>query len=184
MRIFGVCMLLCPDSGRLRGKINCMSNMATELIVVKIKLVVFVQSLSHVWFFATPWTAACQAPLSSTISRSSLKSMSIDQWCYLTVSSSFPFAFSLSHHQGLFQWLALCIRWPKYWIFSFSISPSNEYSGLISLRINWFILRNWLTRLWRLQSKRLSRVFSNTPNQRHKFLGAQSSLWSNSHIHT
>ena len=45
MRIFGVCTLLCPDSGRLRGKINCMSNMATELIVVKIKLVVFVQSL-------------------------------------------------------------------------------------------------------------------------------------------
>ena len=48
MRIFGVCMLLCPDSGRLRGKIICMSNMATELIVVKIKLVVVVQSLSQV----------------------------------------------------------------------------------------------------------------------------------------
>ena len=90
--------------------------------------------------FSTPWTAACQAPLSSTISRSSLKSMSIDQWCYLTVSSSFPFAFSLSHHQGLFQWLALCIRWPKYWIFSFSISPFNEYSVLIIFNFDWFDL--------------------------------------------
>ena len=49
-----------------------------------------------------------------------------------------PFAFNLSQHQGLFWWLALHIRWPKYWTYSFSISPSNEYSGLISFRIGWF----------------------------------------------
>ena len=73
-------------------------------------------------------------------------------------------------------------RWPKDW--SFSISPSNEYSELISLRIGWFILRNWLTGLWGLQSKGHSRIFSNTTNKRHQFLGAQSSLWSKSHIHT
>ena len=52
-----------------------------------------------------------------------------------------PFAFNLSQHQGLFRWLALCIRWPKYWIFSFSISPSNEYSGLISFRTDWFAIQ-------------------------------------------
>ena len=69
---------------------------------------------------------------------------------------------------------ALCIRWPKYWSFSFSISPSNEYSGLISFRIHWFNL---------LQYKGLSRVFSNTTVQRHQFFGTQLSLWSNSHIH-
>ena len=69
----------------------------------------------------------------------------------------------------------LYIRWPKYWSFSFSISPSNEYSGFISLG---------LTGLISLQSKGLSRVFSSTTIQKHQFFGAQSSLWSNSHIHT
>ena len=59
--------------------------------------------------------------------------------------------------------LVLCIRWPKYWRFSFTISPSNEYSGLISFGMNWLIL----------QSKGLSRVFSNTTTQKHKFFGTQ-----------
>ena len=63
----------------------------------------------------------------------------------------------------------LCIRWPKYWSFSFSISPSNEYSGLISCRMDWLV---WL------QSNGLSRVFSNTTVQKHPFFGAQISLWS------
>ena len=67
----------------------------------------------------------------------------------------------------------LCMRWPKYWSLSFSISPSNEHSGRISFRIDWLIS---------LQSKRLSRIFSNTTVQKHHFLGAQLSLWSNSHI--
>ena len=61
----------------------------------------------------------------------------------------------------------LCIRWPKYWSFSFSISPSSEYSGLISFRIDWFYL---------LPIKGLSRVFSNTTVQRHQFFGTQISL--------
>ena len=51
---------------------------------------------------------------------------------------SCPFAFNLFQHQGLFQWVGFCIRWPKYWSFSFSISPSSEYSKLISFRIDWF----------------------------------------------
>ena len=70
---------------------------------------------------------------------------------------------------------ALCIRWPKYWSFSFSISPSNEYSGLIYFRIDWFDL---------LAVQGTLRVFSNTTVQKHQFFGAQLSLWSNSHIHT
>ena len=63
----------------------------------------------------------------------------------------------------------LCIRWPKYWSFSFSISPSNEYSGLISFRIDWFDLLA---------------VFSSTIIRKHVFFGTQPSLWSNSHTHT
>jgi len=69
----------------------------------------------------------------------------------------------------------LCIRWLKYWSFSFSISPSNEHPGLISFRVDWLDL---------LQSKRLSRVFSNTTAQKHQFFGSQLSSLSNSHIHT
>ena len=68
--------------------------------------------------------------------------------------------------------LVLPIRWPKYWSFSFSISPSNEYSGLISLEWGGWIF---------LQSKGLSRVFSNTTVQKHQFLGTQFSLWYNFH---
>ena len=71
--------------------------------------------------------------------------------------------------------LVLHIRWPKYWSFSFSISHSNEYSGLISFRIQWFDL---------LQRKGLSTVFSNTTVQKNQFFGTQPSLWSNSHICT
>ena len=70
--------------------------------------------------------------------------------------------------------LVVCIRWPKYRSFSFSIPPSNENSGLISFRMDWLDLLE----------KGLPRVFSNTIIQKHQFLGAQPSLWSNSHIHT
>ena len=69
----------------------------------------------------------------------------LNQWCYLTISSSatpffLSFAFYVSQHQVFSKESALHIRWPKYWSFSFSISPFNEYSGLNSFRINWFIL--------------------------------------------
>ena len=89
------------------------------------------------------------------------------------LSSPSPPAFSLSQHQVFSNELALCIRWPEYW--SFNICPSNEYSGLISFRIDWFDLP---------QSKGLSRVFSNTTVQKHQLFGIQLSLRSNSHIHT
>ena len=98
--------------------------------------------LSHVWLFAALWTAACQAPLSSAISWSLLKFMSIESvmllnhliLCHpvLLLSSFFPSI------RGFFNESSLHIRWPKYC--SFSRSPSNEYSGLISFRIDWFDL--------------------------------------------
>ena len=99
-----------------------------------------VPPLSCVWLFATPWTAICQTSLSSTISWSLLKLMSIESvmpsnhliFCHslILLSSIFP-------SMGVFfNESPLHIGWPKYWNFSFSISPSNEYSGLISFRID------------------------------------------------
>ena len=106
--------------------------------------VVVVQSLSHIRLFATPWTAACQASLSITNSRSVLKLMSIESvmssshliLCrpLLLLPSIFPSIRVFSNES------ALHIRWPKYWSFSFSISPSNEYSELTSFRVDWFDL--------------------------------------------
>ena len=106
--------------------------------------VVVVQSLSRVQLFATPWTTACQASLSITNSWSLLKLMSIKSvmppshliLCHPLhlLPSIFP---SIS---GLFQWSAPHIRWPKYWSFSFNISPSNEHSRLISFRMDWLDL--------------------------------------------
>ena len=103
-----------------------------------------VQSLSHVWLFATPWTAACQASLSITNSQSLLKLMSIE----LVVPSNHlipcrplflpPLIFSSI--RVFSNESVLHIRWPKYWSFSFSVSPSNEHSGLISLRMDWLDL--------------------------------------------
>ena len=99
-----------------------------------------VQLLSHVWLFATPWTIARQASLSITNSRSLPKLMSIESvmpsnhliLCrpLLLLPSIFPNIRVFSNES------ALRIKWPKYWSFSFSISPSNEYSGLISSRID------------------------------------------------
>ena len=142
-----------------------------------IVIAVVIQSLSHVQLFLNPWTAACQASLSITISRSSLKLMSIESvmpsnhliLCHplLLAPSIFPSIRIFSNES------ALHIRWPKYWSFSFSISPSNEHLGLLG----W---TGWIY----LQFQRLSRVFSNTTVQKHQFFSAQLSSRSNSHIHT
>ena len=103
-----------------------------------------VQLLSSVQLFATPWTAACQASLSITNSQSLLKLMHIES---LMPSNHLilccPLLFPPSIFPSIRVFLnesVLPIRWPKYWSFSFSISPSNEYSGLISFRIDWFYL--------------------------------------------
>ena len=138
-----------------------------------------VQSLSRVRLFATPWIAACQASLSITNSRSSLRLMSIESLmpsshlilCLpLLLLPPIPPSIRVFSNES-----TLHMRWPKYWSFSFSISPSKEHPGLISL--GW---TGWIS----LQSKGLSRVFTNTTVQKHQFFGAQLSSQFNSHIHT
>ena len=104
--------------------------------------VVVIKSLSHIWFFAIPWTAACQDSLSFTISRSLLKLMFIESVMpsnHLFLCRPLLFLTSISPSIRVFSdELVLHIRWPQYWSFSFSISPSNEYSGLISFKIDLF----------------------------------------------
>ena len=141
-------------------------------------IVIVVQSLSFVRLFATPWSAACQASLSFTISWSFLTLISIESvmpshhliLCHpLLPPSIFPSIRVFSNES------VLHIRWAKYWSFSFSI--------ILPMNIqDWFPLRwiGWIS----LRSKGLPRVFSNTTVQKHQFFGAQLSLWSNSHIHT
>jgi len=101
--------------------------------------IIAVQLLSHVWFFATPWTAAHQAPLSFTVFQSLLKFMSVMASNHLILCRHLLLLSSIFPSIGVFSSeLALHIRWPKHWSVSFSISASNEYSGLISFRIDWF----------------------------------------------
>ena len=137
-----------------------------------------VQLLSHVWLLVTPWIVAHQASLSITSSRSLLKPMSIESvmpsshliFCLpLLLLPPIPPSIRVFSNES-----TLHIRRPKYWSFSFSISPSNEHPRLISFRMDWISL----------QSKGLSRVFSSTTVQKHQFFGAQLSSQSNSHIHT
>ena len=137
--------------------------------------VVIVQLISHVRLFGISWTTACQAPLSSTVSWSLLKFMSIE---LVMLSSHFILCHPLLFWPLIFPSIrifsnesSLHIRWPKYWSFSFSISPSSEYSRLILLG---------LTGLSSLQPKGLSRAFSSTTIQRHQFFSIQPYLWSNS----
>ena len=129
-------------------------------------------SVSHVWLFAAPQTAARQASLSITNSKSLLKLMSIESvippnhfiiCCALLLPPSVFPIIRIFFSKDSF----LCIRWPKYWSSSFNISPSNEYSGIFPLGLSGWNL---------LQSKGLSRVFFNTTVQKHQFFSAQLSL--------
>jgi len=127
----------------------------------------------------TPWTAAHQASLSFTVSWSWLKLMSIESvmpsnhfilyCCLLLLPSIFPSIRVFSSES------ALHIKWPNYWSFSFSISPSNEYSGLISFRINWSDL---------LAIQETLKSLLHHHNSKHKFFSIQSFLWSNFYICT
>ena len=147
-----------------------------------LSMVSSVQLLSDVQLFATPWAAAYQTSLSVTNSQSLLKLLSIKSvmpsnhlilCCpLLFLPSIFPSIRIFSNES------VLPIRCPKYWSFSFSISPSNEYSG--NPKGFPLGLTSWIS----LLSKGLSRVFSNTTVQKHQFFSTQLSLWSNSHIHT
>jgi len=128
-------LLIFPDSSCTRH--SCSQHLASVVVVV-------VQSLSYVWLFASPWAAAHQASLSYTISQSLFKLMSIESvmpsnhlilCCpLLFLPSIFPSIRVFSNES------VLRMRWPKYWNFGFSISPSNEYSGLISFRMDWLDL--------------------------------------------
>ena len=129
-----------------------------------------VQSLSHVWLFETPWIEASQASLSITNSRSSLKPTSIESvmpsshliLCHpLLLLPSIPPSIRVFSNES-----TLHIRWPKYWSFNFSISCSNEYSGLISFRIDWLDL---------LAVQGTLKSILNTTLQTHQFFGAQPS---------
>ena len=127
-----------------------------------------------VWLFLTPWTATCQASLSITNSWG--LTQTYVHWGGDAIQPSHPLsspapAFNISQHQGLFQW----IRWPKYWSFSFSISPSNEYSGLNFFRmdsLDLLIVQGTLKSLLQCHSSKAS------------ILCTQLSFQSNSHIHT
>ena len=132
---------------------------------------------SHVWLFATPWTAACQASLAITNSRSLLKLMTSCQWCHPTISS-----FIIPFFSNLQSFLASG-SFPMNWFFvsggqSIRISAS---TSVLPMNVqDWFPLRliGWIS----LQSKGLSRVFSSITVQKHQFFGTQLSLESNSHL--
>ena len=136
------------------------------------------QSLSRVRLFVTPCTAARQASLSITNSRSLLKLMSVESvmpsnhliLCRpLLLLPPIPPSIRVFSNES-----TLRMRWPKYWSFSFSISPPSEHPGLISFRMDWLDL---------LVVQGALRVFSNTIVQKHQFFSTQLSSKSNSHIH-
>ena len=138
-----------------------------------------IQSLSCAWLFATPRTAALQASLSIANSRSLVKLMSIES---VMPSNHLILCLPLLFPPSIFPSIrvfssesALHITWPRYWSFSFSITPSNEYSGLIFFRIDWFNL---------LLVQRTLKSLLQYHSSKHQFFGIQLSLWSNSHIHT
>ena len=141
-----------------------------------------VQSLSHVWLFATPWIAASQTSLSITNSQSSPKLISIESvmpsshliLCrpLLLLPQSLP-ASVFSNESTLHM------RWPKYWSFSFSIIPSKEHPGLISSRMDWLDLLAVQGTLKSLLQHQFELMI-----QKYQFFGAQLASQSNSHIHT
>ena len=141
--------------------------------------VVGVESLSCVQLFATPWTAAYWALLSFTICWSLLKLISIESlmlsnylilYCPLFLLPSIFQSIRVFSSESVF-----CIRWPKYWSFSFSISPSSEYSGLISFRIDWFDL---------LAVQRILKSLLQHHSSKASILQCSAFFIINSHIHT
>ena len=126
----------------------------------------------HVWLFAAPRTVACQPSLCFINSRSLLKFMSIElvmpSHHLILCRPLFRLPSTFPSIRGFYNVSALHVRWPKCWSFSFSVSPSSEYSGLISFRTDTGLI---------FLSKGLSRVFSSTTVRSHQFFSAQPSLW-------
>ena len=138
-----------------------------------------VQSLSHVRLFGTPWITAHQASLSITNSQSSLKLMSIESVMpssHLTLGRPLLLLPPIPPSIRVFSnESTLLMRWPKYWSFSFSISPSSEYLELISFRMDWLAL---------LEVQGTPKSLLHITVQKHRFFGTQLSSQSNSHIDT
>ena len=138
-----------------------------------------VQLFSRVLLFVTPWITACQASMSITNSQSSLKLMFIESvmpsrhliFCHpLLLLPPIPPSIRVFSNES-----TLCMRQPKYWNFSFSISPSKEHPGLISFKMDWLdllVVQGTLKNLLQHHSSKAS------------ILRCSASLWSNSHIHT
>ena len=149
---------------------RCLSKSVLSLVVA--------ESLSRVQLIATLWTAEWQTPLSSTVSWSLSNSCLLSWWFYPTISSSATPFFCL-------QSFPASRSYPMGWLFTSGVQSIGASASASVLPMNiqgWFPLG--LTGLISLQSKGLSRVFSNTTIQKHQFLGPQTSFWSNSHIHT
>ena len=137
---------------------------------------VVVQSVSHVWLFATPWTAPCQTSLFVTISQSLLKPCPLSWWCHPTISSSvIPFS------SCLLQSFPASGFFPMSWLFMSGGQSIGASASVLPVNIQgWFPLEltGWIS----LQSKGLSRVFSSITVRRYQFFGAQPFLSSSSHI--
>ena len=147
-----------------------------EAVWVYLYILPVVQLLSCVQLFLTSWTAAHQAPLSSISPGVSSNTCPLSWWCYLTVLPLPPlFSFCLQSFPALesfpVSWLC-AIRWPKYWSFSFTISPFSEYSGLISFRFDLLAVQGTLKRLFQHHNLKASTL------QHSAF------LWPNSHTCT
>ena len=155
--------------------ISCNDN-SSDNFLIQVQFSSF-QLLSRVRLFATPWIAAHQASLFITISQTLLRLMSIESMMpsnHLILGRSLILLPPIPPSLRVFSnESTLHMRWPKYWSFSFNISPSSEHSGLTSFRMDWLDLL-----------AALSRVFSNTTVQKHQFFSAQPSSQSNSHVHT
>ena len=154
----------------LTGLISFQFSSITSQCLLELLCFSSVQSLSHVWLFATPWITARQASLSITNSRSSLRLSYIESvmpsshliLCRpLLLLPPIPASIRVFSNES-----TLRMRWPKYWSFSFSIIPSKEIPGEIWSPLEW---TGWNS----LRSKGLSRVFSNTTVQKHQLFGAQ-----------
>ena len=179
MMLWNCCTQYVSKSGKLRrghragkGQFSFQSQIKGMPKTVQVQFS-SVQSVSHVWFFVTPWTAAHQASLSLTVSPSLPSSSPLHQWCHPAISSSDVF-FSFCP-----QSFPASRSFPMSWLFisgdwSFSISPSNEYSGLIFFKIDWFDV---------ITVQRISGVFSSSTVWRHQFFDALLFLWSSSHSH-
>ena len=132
-----------PFSQLQKCPIESFAHLKKILYYLSFISVVVVQSPCRVWLFVTPFTAACQASLTLTISRSLPK--------FTSIASVMPFSHLILWHPRLllpsifpsirdfYKESVVCISWPQYWSFRFSISPSNEYSGLISLKLYWLV---------------------------------------------